>query len=226
VDDKNDIQSAAPDANGGHDDNYPERPLRGLLIAQFFGAFNDNALKVFVAFLAMRGVVAAVGTPAYETASQTQTTLAFVALTLPLMIVSLPAAVIADRISKRTIILAMKVFEVLLMGAVTYALYEAPDAPFMPFLILAFMGAQSALFSPAKFGILPEVLPHEKLSEGNGLLEMWTMLAIIAGTATAGLLGDLSGGRPWLVGGILTGRAFLGLVAAVTGSPASSDRTF
>ena len=216
VDDQNDIRSATPEANGGHDAGYPERPLRGLLIAQFFGAFNDNALKVFVAFLAMRSVVAAVGTPAYETASQTQTTLAFVALTLPLMIVSLPAAVIADRISKRTIILAMKVFEVLLMGAVTYALYEAPDEPLMPFLILAFMGAQSALFSPAKFGILPEVLPHEKLSEGNGLLEMWTMLAIIAGTAAAGLLGDLSGGRPWLVGVILTGLAFLGLVAAFT----------
>ena len=96
MDELDDIQSAPTETRGTYGDSYPERPLRGLLIAQFFGAFNDNALKVFVAFLAMRSVVAAVGTPAYETASQTQTTLAFVALTLPLMIVSLPAAMIAD----------------------------------------------------------------------------------------------------------------------------------
>lgn len=189
-------------------------PLRGLLVAQFFGAFNDNALKVFVAFLAMRAVTAAVGTPAYESASQTQATLAFVALTLPLMIVSLPAAVIADRVSKRSIIVSMKLFEVVLMAAVAVALYTRPADPLMPFAILAFMGAQSALFSPAKYGILPEVLPHERLSEGNGLLEMWTMLAIIGGTASAGLLGDLSGGRPWIVGCVLTAFAAIGLLGA------------
>ncbi len=50
------------------------------------------------------------------------------------------------------------------------------------------MGAQSALFGPAKYGILPEILPHNRLSQGNGLLQLWTFAAIVLGTAAAGLL--------------------------------------
>ena len=53
-------------------------------------------------------------------------------------------------------------------------------------VILGLLGVQAALFSPAKYGILPEILPHERLSAGNGLLEMWTNLAIIAGTVAGG----------------------------------------
>jgi len=193
-----------------------EHPLRGLLVAQFFGAFNDNVLKVFVALLAMRNLTVAPGTAAYEAASQAEATKAFVALTLPLMLASLPAAMIADRLSKRTVIIGMKFLEVLLMAGVGYNLYLYPEDRWLPFVILAFMGAQSALFSPAKFGILPEVLPHNRLSEGNGLLQMWTMLAIIAGTAVAGPLSDLFGPtRPWVVGLLLAVLAVVGFIAAL-----------
>ena len=189
--------------------------LRGLLVAQFFGAFNDNALKFFVAFLSMRAITAPPGSAAYESASQGQVTMAFVALTLPLMLVSLPASVIADRVSKRSIIIVMKLVEVALMVAVTVALYLAPDNRLLPFAILACMGAQSALFSPAKFGILPEILPHEKLSHGNGLMQMWTMLAIIAGTASAGALKDLFTNQLWLVGALLVTLAVVGFFASL-----------
>ncbi|MCH7823426.1 MAG: MFS transporter, partial [Acidobacteria bacterium] len=194
-----------------------KHPLRGLLVAQFFGAFNDNALKIFVALMAMRNLGLAPGSAAFETASQAEATKAFVALTLPLMLASLPAAMIADRFSKRTVIVSMKFFEILLMGAVGYSLYQYPGDPLLPFVILAFMGAQSALFSPAKYGILPELLPHDKLSEGNGLLQMWTMLAIIGGTAAAGPFSDAFGtSRPWILGGILAALAVIGFAAALT----------
>jgi len=194
-----------------------KNPLRGLLVAQFFGAFNDNALKVFVALLAMRNLTVAPGTAAYEAASQAEATKAFVALTLPLMLASLPAAYIADRFSKRSVIIGMKFIEILLMASVGYNLYLHPADRLLPFAILAFMGAQSALFSPAKFGLLPEVLPHNKLSEGNGLLQMWTMLAIIAGTAVAGPLSDAFGAsRPWVVGVVFAVLAVAGFFAALT----------
>lgn len=193
-----------------------KNPLRGLLVAQFFGAFNDNVLKVFVALMAMRNLAAAPGTAAYELASQAEATKAFVALTLPLMLASLPAAVIADRLSKRTVIVGMKFVEILLMAAVGYNLYLYPQDRVLPFVILGFMGAQSALFSPAKFGILPELLPHKRLSAGNGSLQMWTMLAIIAGTALAGPLADAFGAtRPWLVGVLLVVLAVVGFIAAL-----------
>jgi len=191
-------------------------PLKGLLVAQFFGAFNDNALKVFVALLAIRNLTVVPGTAAFEAASQAEATKAFIALTLPLMLVSLPAAWIADRFSKRTVIVGMKLVEIVLMGSVAYNLYLHPADRVLPFVILACMGAQSALFSPAKFGLLPEVLPHSKLSEGNGLLQMWTMLAIIAGTAAAGPLSDAFGAtRPWMVGALLAGLAVVGFLASL-----------
>ena len=41
-------------------------PLRGLLVAQFFGAFNDNAWKLFVALLAIRSVKAEVGAAGFS----------------------------------------------------------------------------------------------------------------------------------------------------------------
>jgi len=199
------------------DDRTERRhPLRGLLVAQFLGAFNDNALKVFVALLAIRNLALAPGSAAFEAASQAEATKAFVALTLPLMLASLPAAMIADRISKRTLIVTMKLLEVGLMAAIAVGLYRFPDDPLLPFVVLACMGAQSALFSPAKYGILPEILPHERLSAGNALLEMWTMVAIIAGTAAAGPLSDLfAASGPWMVGAALTLLAVVGLAASI-----------
>ncbi len=57
-----------------------------------------------------------------------------------------------------------------------------------PHASIRIMGVQAALFSPSKYGILPETLPHEKLSSGNGLMEMWTNLAIIGGTVAGGII--------------------------------------
>ena len=164
-------------------------PLRGLLTAQFFGAFNDNAWKLIVALLAIREVAAAVGPtgPAFEAASQTQATIAFVVFNLPLMLFSLVAGVLSDRLSKRTVIIVMKVVEVTLMGAGTIALLKDPSGGWLALIILGAMGVHSAFFSPAKYGILPELLPYEQLSLGNGLLKMWTFFAIIGGTTAGGL---------------------------------------
>ncbi len=193
-----------------------KHPLRGLLIAQFLGAFNDNAWKLFVALLGMRAVAADLaGDPgALEAASQARTTLAFVVFTLPLMLISLPAGTLADRLSKRSIIVTMKGIEILLMAGGTVALLLEPSGGWPVLLILALMGAQSAVFSPAKYGILPEILPHRRLSDGNGLMEMWTFIAIIAGTASGALLLETMGGRPWMAGAALTGSAVVGFLAS------------
>jgi acyl-[acyl-carrier-protein]-phospholipid O-acyltransferase/long-chain-fatty-acid--[acyl-carrier-protein] ligase len=186
------------------------RPLRGLLIAQFFGAFNDNAWKMVVALVAMGGPGGS------QADAQTQTTIAFVALTLPLMLFSLPAGALADRVSKRTVIVVMKAAEVILMALVAIALLAAQDNIAVLRLLLVLMGVQSAFFSPAKYGILPEILPHGQLSRGNGLLEMWSFLAIICGTAAAGPALVLSGERIWIVGTGLMVLSFFGLVASIT----------
>ena len=188
--------------------------IRNLLVAQFFGAFNDNALRLMVGFLAIRSVESQhLGNPGeLQRLAQFETTLALSVLTLPLILVSLPAGVLADRLSKRTIIVSMKGAEIGLMAAVTAFLWLFPDNIRLPLLVLGLMGAQSALFSPAKFGILPEILPHERLSSGNAHLQMWSFLAIILGTAGGGFLLDQSGASVWLVGAVLTLSALTGFV--------------
>src|ERR1043165_1017632 len=102
-------------------------PLRGLLIAQFCGAFNDNAWKLMVALLAIRYATAGMAPgPDLETVAQTQTAMAFVIFTLPLMLLSLVGGTLADRVSKRTVIISIKVVEVCLMSAGTVALWLNP----------------------------------------------------------------------------------------------------
>ena len=196
----------------------PLAPLRPLLVTQFFGAFNDNAWKLIVLLLALRGLLAD-GTlgddvAALESARQQQTTWAFLALTIPLMLFSLPSCALADRYSKRSIVLFSKVFELVLMSLGTWVLWRDPGDTTSALMVLALMGVQSAVFSPAKYGLLPELLPHERLSMGNGALEMWTFLAIIAGTAAAGPLLSAVGSSPWLAGGLLVVFSLVGLGAA------------
>lgn len=196
-------------------------PLRGLLIAQFCGAFNDNAWKLMVALLAMRQVAATLEPgpgfdAALETASQNQTTLAFVIFTLPLAAVSIVAGLLADRVSKRTIIILMKSVEVLLMSAATAALWINPAGGVLPLIVLAAMGVHSALFSPAKYGILAELLPHERLAAGNGRLEMWTFAAILTGTAAPGILLSVTGSSVWLAPLLLAIISLIGFAAAWT----------
>jgi acyl-[acyl-carrier-protein]-phospholipid O-acyltransferase/long-chain-fatty-acid--[acyl-carrier-protein] ligase len=177
--------------------------ISNLLRAQFFGAFNDNAWKMIVAFLAIKSATQGIlpQSVEFESVSQIQTTLTFVVFTLPLMLFSLPAGALADRISKTRVIVILKAIELLLMLLATVSLIWPEHIS--PLIVLGLMGVQSALFSPVKYGIIPELLPHESISKGNGRLEMWTFLAIILGTALGGMLLDFGkrsechAGLPW-----------------------------
>ncbi|MEB2337141.1 MAG: acyl-[ACP]--phospholipid O-acyltransferase [Nitrospirales bacterium] len=187
------------------------------MIAQFCGAFNDNAWKFMVALLGIRAVASQLAPgPELETASQAQTTLAMVVFTLPLILTSLIAGLFADRLSKRTVILTMKVMEVLLMVGATFALLTHPTGGFWALAVLAGMGVHSAIFSPAKYGILPELLPHERLAQGNSVLELWTFLAILTGTTAGGFLLAGAGDRPWIAPAVLGLLATVGLAAALS----------
>jgi len=193
----------------------PVGGLRALLTTQFLGAFNDNAFRLFVIVLAGKALTAAgVEGSEFETETQRQTMLAFVVFTVPLMLFSLPAGTLADRVSKRTLILVAKGLELLLMAAGTAVLASGVEGIMWPLVVLGGMGIQSALFAPVKYGIVPELVPHERLSAANGALEMWTFLAIISGAALGPLLLDSSGSEMWIAGAVLSGLALAGFLAA------------
>jgi len=197
-----------------------KHPLAGLLLAQFTGAFNDNAWKLCVALLAMRAIASSGGADSGLAAEPERawlmvTGVAFLVLTLPLLLFSLPAGAVADRVSKRTVIISMKCVEVLLLVVAAAALMFAPSAWVAPLIVLGLLGVQSSFFGPAKFGILPELLPHDRLSAGNGALEMWSFLAIVLGTASGGALLAATGDHPWQAAGLLAILGVVGILAAL-----------
>jgi LPLT family lysophospholipid transporter-like MFS transporter len=61
-----------------------------------------------------------------------------------------------------------------------------------PFLTYGLVGLGAAAYSPAKYGILSELVPSELLVKANGLLESSTIAAILCGAIAGGALADLS----------------------------------
>ena len=76
----------------------------------------------------------------------------------------------------------------MLLGAIGFAIYSDNHSLWFLYSVLFLMGAQSAFFGPAKYGILPEMLRGQDLPRANGFILMMTFLAIIFGTVAAGFL--------------------------------------
>src|SRR5262245_1615514 len=144
---------------------------------QFLGAFNDNFLKIVVSFVALN--LATKNSDGYVEL------IAFLFI-LPSALFSGYAGHLADVYSKQTILVAVKVFEIVIMLFVLGAFFVGHIQPMLAAVFL--MGLHAAFFSPAKYGILPEMLPEKDLSRGNGLLEMSTFMAIILGTSLGGAI--------------------------------------
>jgi MFS family permease len=77
------------------------------------------------------------------------------------------------------------------------------------------MGVHSTFFAPAKYGVMPEVLPPQKLSAGNGVLELLTFVGIILGTFAGGWLAETLEHREMIAGLLLAGLAGVGFVVSL-----------
>ncbi|MGA2867014.1 MAG: MFS transporter [Verrucomicrobiota bacterium] len=191
--------------------------LRGfwsLIVTQFQGAFSDNVLKNLVIFMVLGS---AASLPAQNRMGELVTML----FSLPFILFSMAGGYLADRHSKRTVMIGVKIFEVFVMLFVLAALCWGRTSMVMAGVFL--MGVHSAFFGPSKYGSLPELLTEERLSWGNGFLELGTFMAIILGTAVAAGMSEYFGVRQGWSGVILLGLAFVGLATSlgVTRVPAA-----
>lgn len=154
----------------------------GMAITQFLGAFNDNLFKQLTLLLATPTAANA----ALAKDRQGEAQMIFAAAFL---IFSGFAGFVADRYSKRIIIICAKVAEIgiMFLGFLCFFTYGR-DGLNALFVVLFLMGTHSAFFGPAKYGILPEMVRPADLPRANGMFLMLTFLAIIFGTALAGLL--------------------------------------
>ena len=88
------------------------------------------------------------------------------------------------------------------------------------FAVLFLTGAQSALLSTEKFGIIQEIVPRKRLSVANGLAGLVTLIAVIAGTVAGNALYTLSQTNGLMIAATaLLSVAGLGIVAAVMIAP-------
>ncbi|NBV86056.1 MAG: MFS transporter, partial [Verrucomicrobia bacterium] len=121
---------------------------------------------------------------------------------LPFVVFSMLGGFLADRFSKQQIMARIKTLEIVIMLFAVLA-FQLQSLP-LQLTALFFMGIHSALFAPSKYGILPEILPFDKLSWGNGVLELLTFLGIILGTLTGGLFAGWFKAAPAVSALILT----------------------
>ena len=164
-------------SNGTYADLLKSWGFQAFLWAQFLGALNDNVYKFIVSMYA----IDLAGGDGSKYAS-----IAGVVFVLPFFLFSGYSGYLADVYSKRSVLIITKSFEILAMGLGCFAMLSG-QLPFM-LVVLFFMAIHSTFFSPAKYGILPEMLPEKDLSRANGLLEMTTFLAIVLGSSVGGLL--------------------------------------
>src|SRR5208282_598605 len=140
---------------------------------------------------------------------------------------SMAGGFLADRFSKRTVTIGVKTFEIGVMMIALAGLW-ANRLP-VAMAAVCLMGVHSAFFGPSKYGLLPELLPEERLSWGNGVLELGTFVAIISGGAIAGWLFKWFQGRQEYSAVLFLSLAFVGLICSlgITRVPAADPaKTF
>jgi LPLT family lysophospholipid transporter-like MFS transporter len=149
------------------------RAVLVLLGAQFLSALADNAIL----FAAIAMLIHAPRGPWYVPALQSAFLVAFVLLA-PWV------GSFADARPKP---------RVLLVGnAIKAAGAAAMLAGLEPIAAYALVGVGAAVYGPAKYGVLPELVPHRALVRANGLIEGSTIVAIIVGTVIGARLADRS----------------------------------
>jgi acyl-[acyl-carrier-protein]-phospholipid O-acyltransferase/long-chain-fatty-acid--[acyl-carrier-protein] ligase len=179
----------------------------GMAVTQFLGAFNDNVFKQLILLLATPTVLELKQGTGEDLQSEAQYVFAGAFL-----LFSGFAGYLSDRFSKRPVIILAKVAEIVVMalGFIGFWYYGLIGVTGM-FVVLFFMGTQSAFFGPAKYGILPEMIRPADLPRANGIFLMLTFLAIIFGVATAGgLLQVLGKERVWIASFVCIGIAMVG----------------
>jgi LPLT family lysophospholipid transporter-like MFS transporter len=142
-----------------------------VLVSQLLSALGDNAL-LFAAVALMK--------------SQHYPEWTFPVLqeffVLAFIVLAAFAGPLADALPKGRVMMASNALK--LAGSVAMVLGASP------FLAYGLVGVGAALYSPAKYGILGELLPSENLVKANGMMEGTTIVAILVGAVAGAKLAD------------------------------------
>lgn len=168
-----------------------KRQFLPLFCTQFLGALNDNVFK--------NAIVIMIAFSLADKMAMNSSILVMVAsglFILPFFLFSATAGQIADKTEKSLLIRRVKSAEIIIMccAGVGFHLESMP----ILLTVLFFMGAQSTMFGPLKYAILPQHLAGDELLGGNGMIQMGTYMGILLGMIIGGLLISLDAGARYV----------------------------
>ena len=156
-----------------------------LNFTQFLGALNDNLFKFLTTFLLI----------SLQGAAASNDILIFIgiAFVLPFILFSSTGGILADRFSKQKVIVLLKAFEVVIITS-SFIAYHYKYS-WMCYALVFLLSMQSALMTPSKYSIIPEIVRKDQIPKANGMLTSFTYIAIILGSFFASLITDMTGGN-------------------------------
>jgi MFS family permease len=140
-----------------------------IMAAQFFSSLADNALLI-----AAIALLAEMHSPAW------MTPLLKLFFVLSYVLLAAFVGAFADAFPKGKVMLVTNMIKIAGCSLMFFTVH--------PLLAYAVVGFGAAAYSPAKYGILTELLPPEKLVAANGWIEGLTVGSIIMGTVLGGAL--------------------------------------
>jgi MFS family permease len=140
-----------------------------IMAAQFFSALADNILLI-LAIAILQGMDAPAG----------QIPLLKTSFTVSYVVLAAFVGAFADSMPKWRVMFISNAIKIIGCGMMFFDVH--------PLLAYAVVGLGAAAYSPAKYGIVTEYLPHRLLVIANGWIEGLTVLAIILGVVLGGLL--------------------------------------
>ncbi len=155
--------------------------LSHLNITQFTVILIDNIFKLAIAFFLIDRM-------GKQNASHVLALVGAIYV-IPFLLFSSTGGALADRFSKQRIIIAIKIFEVIVILASLVSFHY--QSVFGAYTILFLLSVESAILGPSKYGIIVELVPKEQVVKGNGLIISFTFLAIIFGTFLGSFLTEI-----------------------------------
>lgn len=140
-----------------------------IMAAQFFSSLSDNAL-----------LIAAIALLMHANSPDWMSPLLKLFFAFSYVILAPFVGSFADALPKGRVMLITNTIKIAGCLLMFFGIH--------PLISYAIVGFGAAAYSPAKYGILTELLPHERLVAANGWIEGLTVLSIILGTVLGGVL--------------------------------------
>lgn len=180
------------------------RQFLSLYITNIFGVMNDNVLKALICFVAATWVAKEYSTLVVSVMAA--------AMVMPYVFLSPLAGKLPHFWRKQQIIRVAKICELPIMLVAVLGFYF--QNIWIALTASTLMGLQSALYSPAKYGLIKDIGGQEGISMGMGGMEAFAFLGTLVGTFVGSVMSDHDSLTLYAI--VLFSIAALGLISSLT----------